>query len=134
MLILPQVLLALAHLHDHGLVHCNVTLGNVLIDDTGTTALLSAFDVTKDAAQRTLTMMAGRESRYALPPEVRAGQPATPAADLWSFGHLLAAAYISQAAGNPVSVLASSKVPQVRYRYVNGCAICWDRSSSSTQV
>jgi len=106
-----QILVALAHLHSLGIPHCNVTLGNALIDHSGKRVLLAAFDVAKDGTQRGQSMMADREARTVVPPEVRAGQPVTTAADLWSFGHLLAAAYTGTGHANPMATLPIAKVP-----------------------
>lgn len=92
----------LAYLHAHGIVHRDVKLENVLVDDSGH-AFLSDFGISRifDDKLRsqldvTTTFIEGQTTGtrpvmgtyFYLAPEVRAGQPVTPAADWYALGVL----------------------------------------------
>ena len=92
----------LAYLHAHGIVHRDVKLENVLVDEKGH-AVLSDFGISRifDDKLRsrldvTTTFIEGQTTGtrpvmgtyFYLAPEVRAGQPVTPAADWYALGVL----------------------------------------------
>lgn len=92
----------LAYLHAHGIVHRDVKLENVLVDEKGH-AVLSDFGISRifDDKLRsrldvTTTFVEGQTTctrpvmgtYFYLAPEVRAGQPVTPAADRYALGVL----------------------------------------------
>ncbi len=84
---------ALAAVHARGLVHGDVKTRNVMRDegdDSPGRIVLMDFGSAHDAA---LAMTAGRDASIGTPlamaPEVLRGEPATPAADLYSLGVLL---------------------------------------------
>lgn len=92
----------LAYLHAHGIVHRDVKLENVLVDDSGH-AVLSDFGISRifDDKLRsrldvTTTFIEGQTTGtrpvmgtyFYLAPEVRTGQPVTPAADWYALGVL----------------------------------------------
>ncbi len=84
-----EVLAALAHAHARGLVHCDVKAENVLVTANGH-AKLGDFGIARAAAAATSTQTQQLfGSVHYLAPERLAGQPATPAVDLYSVGVLL---------------------------------------------
>lgn len=98
--LLIQTATALAHIHDHGLVHADVKPGNLLLAPDGT-AKLGDLALARSAASAPRAadfLPDGRECVWGTPaymsPEVATGQPPTPASDLYSLGatlfHLLA--------------------------------------------
>lgn len=84
--ILWQVVQALKHLHEHGIVHSDVKPANILIDQS-VCAHLADFDVSADVAARTSTARAtqvGFSTGFAAPELCSSG--ASPASDMFSFG------------------------------------------------
>lgn len=84
-----DVLSALGHVHEAGIVHRDVKPGNVLVGDDGR-ALLTDFGIAQaqDATSLTATGHVVGTLRY-LAPEVAEGQRATERSDLYSCGVLL---------------------------------------------
>jgi eukaryotic-like serine/threonine-protein kinase len=84
-----ELLDAVAHVHAAGIVHRDITPGNVLLDDGGH-AHLTDFGIAQfpEATALTQTGMVIGTRNY-LAPEVVAGQPATTASDLYSVGRVL---------------------------------------------
>jgi len=84
-----ELLDAVGHVHAAGIVHRDITPGNVLLDHDGH-AHLTDFGIAQFPEATALTqtgMVIG--TRHYLAPEVVAGQPATTASDLYSVGRVL---------------------------------------------
>jgi eukaryotic-like serine/threonine-protein kinase len=84
-----QVLAALTAAHSLGILHRDVTPGNVLID-TGGRAVLTDFGIARSQDSPTLTtsgVVVGSPSYIA--PERASGEPGGPESDLWSLGATL---------------------------------------------
>ena len=77
--LLPQVLGALSYIHSQGLVHAHLQPSNIMA--SGDRVKL-AIDGVRAAGE---SGRAGLATIYA-PPEVEAGEPLTPASDVWSLG------------------------------------------------
>ncbi|MFI9431472.1 MULTISPECIES: serine/threonine-protein kinase [Streptosporangium] len=80
-----QLLSGLRHAHGAGVLHRDINPGNVLL--TGDRVVLSDFGIAalSGEASASTTVPIGCAPGY-LAPERLWGRPATPAADLWSFG------------------------------------------------
>jgi len=87
--IAAEVLDALDHAHERGVIHCDVKADNVLLTPDGR-AKLADFGIARVATEATLTR-AGQVhgSAHYLAPERLAGEPATPAGDVYATGMLL---------------------------------------------
>ncbi|WP_295623195.1 protein kinase [uncultured Lamprocystis sp.] len=87
-----DLLAALAHAHQHGVLHRNLTPGAILIGQDGTTRLTD-FDFAKTAVDRGLTIAPAIvelvEAGYVAPEAYRAPETATAASDLFSAGAVL---------------------------------------------
>ena len=79
-----QVAEALAHTHDHGLVHRDLKPGHVML--TGAGAKVLDFGLSGPASVETATI---RGTLQYLSPEQIDGQPATPQSDLFALGAIL---------------------------------------------
>jgi eukaryotic-like serine/threonine-protein kinase len=84
-----ELLGALGHIHDAGIVHRDVKPANVLLGRDGR-ARLTDFGIARAAGQTKLTQTGQvvGTMRY-LAPEVLAGEPATPRSDLYALGVIL---------------------------------------------
>lgn len=85
-----EVAEALGHLHGLGVVHRDVKPTNVLLDEAGR-AHLADFGIAAVAAavDDEGLVLHGGGSRATMSPQQRAGEPATPADDVYSLGALL---------------------------------------------
>src|SRR5437764_4453910 len=86
-----QMLDGLAHAHSRGIVHRDVKPSNVLLADGGAVSVrLLDFGLARLPQAETLTAAGDVPGTLAyIAPERLAGQPATPAADVWAVGVLL---------------------------------------------
>ncbi len=107
--------------HRSGITHRDVKPGNVLIADDGRVKLTD-FGIARNSADAPMTsagLVLGSPAYIA--PEVAAGQPVTPAADLWGLGATLFAAVEGRPPydvhGDPVSTITEvvdGEVPRPR--------------------
>jgi serine/threonine protein kinase len=81
-----MVLLGLAHLHSHGIVHRDIKGANVLLDESGCAKIVD-FGCSRDVNQATTTLSGGGTPLW-MAPEVCRGEPATEKSDVWAFGCL----------------------------------------------
>lgn len=79
-----QIAEALAHTHDHGLVHRDLKPGNVMLTDAGAKVL--DFGLSGPASAETATI---RGTLQYMSPEQLDGRPATPQSDLFALGAIL---------------------------------------------
>lgn len=84
-----QIASALAHLHAKGMVHRDVTPGNVLVAADGTAKLTDFGIATWDSETRTADSKTGGGTRGFQAPEVVRGNRATTASDIYSLGTTL---------------------------------------------
>lgn len=84
-----QIASALAHLHAKGMVHRDVTPGNVLVAADGTAKLADFGIATWDSETRTADSKTGGGTRGFQAPEVVRGNRATTASDIYSLGATL---------------------------------------------
>ncbi|GAB2835507.1 hypothetical protein GCM10022221_38230 [Actinocorallia aurea] len=105
---------ALAAIHGAGIVHRDLKPGNVLLSQLGPRVIdfgiARALDTTSNAT-RTGTFV-GTPAYMA--PEVIRGEEATPAADIWAWGCVVAFA------GTGVAPYAASNVPAILYQVTQG--------------
>lgn len=89
--IVMQVARAIQHAHEHGIVHCDLKPGNVLVDSRNhvfVTDFGFAFIMVKDSSLRSNGMIGGTEGY--IPPEILySGSAPTRAADIFAIGVLL---------------------------------------------
>jgi serine/threonine protein kinase len=86
-----ELLEALAHIHEAGILHRDVKPANVIVEPGGTTKLIDfGIALPRDATALTSTGLVLGTERYAAP-EVMEGRPATERSDLYSCGVVLRA-------------------------------------------
>jgi serine/threonine-protein kinase len=110
-----ELLEALAHIHEVGILHRDVKPANIIIEPEGTAKLIDfGIALPRDATALTSTGLVLGTERYAAP-EVMEGRPATERSDLYSLGIVLAKCegQCSRALGDLVESL-SAKDPRGR--------------------
>ena len=110
-----ELLEALAHIHEAGILHRDVKPANIIIEPDGTTRLIDfGIALPRDATALTSTGLVLGTERYAAP-EVMAGEPATERSDLYSAGVVLRSCegQCSRALGTLIEWM-TSKDPQAR--------------------
>lgn len=105
--LVPDVVDALAHLAELGIVHRDVKPENLIVGEDGHVTLIDYDIATRVGTGEPLVRMAG--TLAFLSPEQALGQPVTPASDLYSLGALLywGACQEVPFSGEPAEVLAS---------------------------
>jgi hypothetical protein len=84
-----EMLEALAHIHQVGILHRDIKPANIIIEPAGTAKLIDfGIALPRDATALTSTGLILGTERYAAP-EVMEGQPATERSDLYSLGVVL---------------------------------------------
>ena len=84
-----ELLAALAHIHDVGILHRDVKPANIIVEPEGTAKLIDfGIALPRDATALTSTGLVLGTERYAAP-EVMEGRPATERSDLYSLGVVL---------------------------------------------
>ena len=84
---LKAVSSALGYAHAHGVVHCDVKPGNVMIDRGGS-IFLTDFGVARHAESTTTTLGIAGTAAYMAPEQCRA-EPVTPETDIYALGVVL---------------------------------------------
>lgn len=110
-----ELLGALSHIHEAGILHRDIKPANIVLEPTGTAKLIDfGIALPRDATALTSTGLVLGTERYAAP-EVMEGRPATERSDLYSCGLVLKACegQGSQALGTLVAAMAS-KAPRDR--------------------
>lgn len=104
-----DLLAALAHAHQHGVVHRNLTPGAILIGQDGTTRITD-FDFAKPSVDRSLTIAADIvdlvEKAYVAPEAFREPGAASTASDIFSVGVIIYELFTGERpfAGEPTTV------------------------------
>lgn len=104
-----ELLEALAHIHDVGILHRDVKPANIIVEPEGTAKLIDfGIALPRDATALTSTGLVLGTERYAAP-EVMEGRPATERSDLYSLGVVLGKCEgrCSRALGDLVESLAA---------------------------
>src|SRR5215203_5423344 len=104
-----ELLEALTHIHDVGILHRDVKPANIIVEPDGTAKLIDfGIALPRDATALTNTGLILGTERYAAP-EVMEGEPATERSDLYSLGVVLRACegHCSRALGSLVEWLVS---------------------------
>jgi serine/threonine protein kinase len=78
---------ALGYAHVHGVVHCDVKPGNVMIDKGGV-IYLTDFGIARHAESTTTTLATVGTAAYMAPEQIQ-GDPVNPATDVYALGVLL---------------------------------------------
>ncbi len=82
--VLKGVSAALSYAHAHGVVHCDVKPGNVMLDSGGR-VYLTDFGIARHAESTTTTVGFAGTPAYMAPEQIR-GETVTPATDVYSLG------------------------------------------------
>ena len=107
---LAQVADALAYVHDHGVVHQDVSPHNILITSSDSTAKLADFGLASDSLDDPVRQETGGTPGY-IAPEVLRGTPPSPRSDLYSLGVVAHRLLTGSAPARPL-VVARPGVPR----------------------
>jgi serine/threonine protein kinase len=83
--VIAQVCEALAHVHDHGVIHQDVAPGNILIRQRDGTAKLADFGLACASPDHAARPLSGGTPGY-IAPEILRGERPSPRSDLYSLG------------------------------------------------
>lgn len=106
-----QLAAALDYAHAAGIIHCDVKPGNVLLDAQGN-AYLADFGIARLVDSAGLADLPAPGTYPYTAPEIRQGQPATPASDVYALGMLV----YEMLAGEPAVDGRSCSPPDVTRR------------------
>ncbi len=104
-----QLLYGLMYLHDHGVIHKDIKPSNILLHEDGR-IVLSDFELSREIGavyeEEESSTVTSSGTKGFMSPEVEAGEPASCASDMYSFGVLLyymhfPTAFQTLIAGNP---------------------------------
>ena len=108
-----QLCSALTYLHSQSIVHSDIQPANLMLDSHGTLKLIDFGIAREHSSARGRGVMRGASEYCA--PEVLGGQPATPAADIFSAGLVL----FELLTGSPISARTSKELPPARREFLN---------------
>ena len=83
---LNAITAALGYAHAHGVVHCDIKPGNIMLDQGGT-IYLTDFGIARHAESSTTTLGGAGTPGYMAPEQIRS-EPVTPATDVYALGCL----------------------------------------------
>ena len=106
-----QLCSALAYLHSQNIVHSDIQPANLMLDSQGTLKLID-FGIAREHTGKKGRTVIPRVSEYSAP-EVLAGQPPTPAADIFAAGLVL----FELLTGSPISTRKSKELPPARSEF-----------------
>ncbi len=119
--LLREVGAALTYAHRRGVVHRDVTPHNVLLDDDNN-AYLADFGVATLLGEEAVQYVGGTPSAAYLSPELLAGEPGSPASDVFSLGVLTEAMLTNGALSSAVAEVAAramERAPEERYASID---------------
>jgi len=114
---------ALGYAHAHGVVHCDVKPGNVMIDKGGN-IYLTDFGIARHAESTTTTLPTVGTAAYMAPEQIR-GDAVTPATDVYALGvivyEMLAGRRPFQGEGNDTGggSTGATAAERIRYGHLN---------------
>ena len=110
---------ALGYAHLHGVVHCDLKPGNVMLDRGGN-IYLTDFGVARHAESATTTL-AGAGSPAYMPPEQARGDPVSAATDIYALGVLLFEMLTGRRPflGSEPELAQTGSTPRERVRYAH---------------